>query len=62
MRDLRVVPRRGLRALTTHVADDAPPPGPHGPFHVHLPPDPSAAQVVKAVRDLLEPEPSRRAS
>ncbi len=62
VRDLPVIPHRGMRVLTTHVADDPPAGRGGGPFHVHLPPDPTSAQVVKAVRDLLQPAADRRAS
>ena len=61
-RDLPVVPHRDVRLLTTHVADDLPPQAVRSPFHVHLPPNPTAAQVVKAVRDVLEPDLSRTIS
>ena len=62
LRDQGIVPHRGLRVLTTHVADDSPAAAPHSPFHVHLPPDPAPAQVIRAVRDLLEPNAGRRVS
>jgi hypothetical protein len=61
-RDLGVVPHRALRLLTTHVADDLPPAASRNPFHIHLPPNPTSVQVVRAVRDLLEPNANSRAS
>jgi hypothetical protein len=60
--DHGVIPHRGLRVFTTHVADDLPLTTPRNPFHIHLPPSPAPAQLIRAIRELLEPEAGRRAS
>jgi hypothetical protein len=61
VRDLRLIPHHALRVLTTHVADDPPARRFGGQFHVHLPPDPTSAQVVRAVEALIRPTAERRA-
>jgi hypothetical protein len=45
-----------LRLITTHVRDDDPAAAVNGPFHAHLAPDPTTAQLAAAVRVALAPE------
>jgi hypothetical protein len=46
----------GLRLVTTHLRQDDPPAAVAGPFHAHLSPEPTAAQLATAVRVAIAPE------
>jgi len=43
----------GSRLLTSHQPPEEPPAAPAGPWHVHLPPQPTPVQLTKAVGRLL---------
>lgn len=61
--DQDVVARASVRVLTTHAPGDPPRRPFMNPYHLHLPPKPSAAEVLKAVLRLLAPavrDPVRR--
>ncbi|WP_433372094.1 WD40 repeat domain-containing protein [Actinoplanes sp. CA-142083] len=45
------------RLLTTHVTGDPPARRPRTPFHVHLPPAPAPATLVRAAMSLIVPDP-----
>jgi WD40 repeat protein len=53
--DSGIRPASTLRVLTTHVPGNAPRGLPPSPDHVHLPPDPAPAAILRAVLTLLRP-------
>ena len=54
-RDSRYPPGPGTRLLTTHQPPENPPPEPASPWHAHLPPTPTQAQLTTAITQLLTP-------
>ncbi len=53
--DSRYAPGPGTRLLTTHQPPEKPPPEPASPWHTHLPPTPTQAQLTTAIARLLTP-------
>ena len=56
-REHPLLPSATCRLLTTHAPGDPPSRPVVGPYHVHLPPQPSSAQVSRAVQTILAPQP-----
>ena len=54
-RDARYVPGPATRLLTTCQPPEKPPPEPATPWHAHLPPAPTQAQLTTAISRLLTP-------
>jgi ATP-dependent Clp protease protease subunit len=58
-REHPIVPSTATRVLTTHQPGDPPARSTASPFHIHLPPRPTGAEVTRAVLNLLAPTPER---